>query len=51
VGNTRKGAGLPEGVSALNGLWILLPIVGIFVWIVQTQNAANSLWESQGVTA
>ena len=51
VGNTRKSAGLPEGVSALNGLWILLPIVGIFIWIVQTQNAANGLWESQGVTA
>jgi hypothetical protein len=51
VGSTRKGAGMPEGVSALNGLWILLPIVGIFIWIFQTQNAANGLWESQGVTA
>ena len=51
IGNTRKGAGLPERVSAINGLWVLLPLIGGIIWIVQTQNAANELWESQGAIA
>jgi Domain of unknown function (DUF4234) len=32
------------------GLWILLPIVGIFVWFVGVQRALNAFWESKGAT-
>jgi hypothetical protein len=52
VGESRKRAGLPEGVNAIYGLWILLPFVGWIIWVVLVQNATNRLWESQGaVTA
>lgn len=51
VGETRKRAGLTEGVNAIYGLWILLPIVGGIIWIVLVQKAANELWESQGAVA
>jgi hypothetical protein len=42
---------MPERVNAIHGLWILLPILGVFIWIVQVQNAANELWEAQGAVA
>jgi hypothetical protein len=32
------------------GLWILLPIAGIFVWFVAVQRALNAFWESKGAT-
>jgi sorbitol-specific phosphotransferase system component IIC len=51
VGETRKRAGMPERVNAIHGLWILLPILGVFIWIVQVQNAANELWEAQGAVS
>jgi sorbitol-specific phosphotransferase system component IIC len=51
VGEARKRVGMPERVNAIHGLWILLPIVGVFIWIVQVQNAANELWEAQGAVA
>jgi sorbitol-specific phosphotransferase system component IIC len=51
VGETRKRAGLTEGVNAIYGLLILIPFVGWFVWVVLVQNAANELWESRGPVA
>ena len=51
VGESRKRVGLPEGVNAIYGLWILLPFVGWIVWVVLIQNATNQLWESQGAVA
>jgi hypothetical protein len=29
-------------------LWILLPIVGTFIWLAKTQNALNRYWEAAG---
>jgi hypothetical protein len=51
LGETRKRAGLTEGVNAIYGLWVLIPIVGGIIWIVLVQKAANELWESQGAVA
>jgi hypothetical protein len=34
--------------SALWGLWLLLPIVGPFIWFIPTQQALNAFWESKG---
>jgi hypothetical protein len=51
VGETRKRAGLTEGVNAIYGLLVLIPIVGGIIWIVLVQKAANELWESQGAVA
>ena len=37
--------------SPLWGLWLLLPIVGAFVWFIPTQEALNDFWESKGAPA
>jgi hypothetical protein len=34
--------------TALWGLWLLLPLVGHFVWFIPTQRALNEYWESKG---
>jgi Domain of unknown function (DUF4234) len=43
-----EGEGLQPPHSALWGLWLLLPIIGAFVWFIPTQRALNELWESKG---
>ena len=35
-------------VRGITGLWILLPIVGIFVWFFKVQGTLNRYWESKG---
>jgi hypothetical protein len=48
VGNMYEAAGQEKPVSGITGLWILLPIVGTFIWLAKTQNALNSYWEAAG---
>jgi uncharacterized membrane protein YraQ (UPF0718 family) len=38
----------PPPVTGVTGLWILLPIVGQFIWLAKTQNALSAFWESHG---
>jgi hypothetical protein len=40
--------GRTSPVSAITGLWILLPLVGFFVWQVKVQHAINDFWVSKG---
>lgn len=42
----RNGWSSP--VKATDGLWLLLPIVGPFIWYPKMQAALNSYWVSQG---
>jgi hypothetical protein len=35
-------------VSAIWGLWFLLPIIGHIIWYVKVQHALNSYWVSKG---
>jgi hypothetical protein len=44
-------AGKQSPVSALTGLWFLLPIIGSIVWYVKVQGALNRQWESLGAPA
>ena len=37
-------------VRGIWGLWLLLPIVGAFVWFIRVQGALNSYWESKGAS-
>jgi hypothetical protein len=37
-------------VRGTTGLWVLLPIVGAFVWFFKVQGALNQYWESKGAT-
>ena len=38
-------------VSAMTGLWFLLPIIGNIVWYVKMQHALNGYWVAHGSTA
>ena len=35
-------------VRGTTGLWVLLPIIGQFVWFIKVQGALNRYWESKG---
>jgi hypothetical protein len=48
VGNMYETAGEERPVSAITGLWILLPLVGAIIWLVKTQGALNRYWEAGG---
>jgi 4-amino-4-deoxy-L-arabinose transferase-like glycosyltransferase len=48
VGNMYEAAGAEKPVSGITGLWILLPLVGVIVWLVKTQGALNQYWEARG---
>jgi len=45
----RDGRAAP--MTGWTGLWILLPIIGWFVWIVKVQGALNRYWESKSAIA
>jgi hypothetical protein len=46
VGNAYARAGREKDVTGLTGFWILLPLVGYFVWVFRVQGAMNRYWES-----
>jgi hypothetical protein len=40
--------GRESPVTALWGLWFLLPLIGHIIWYVRVQHALNDFWVSQG---
>ena len=38
-------------VRGLTGLWMLLPILGAFIWFFKVQGALNRYWESKAAPA
>jgi hypothetical protein len=44
-------SGRESRVSAITGLWILLPLAGPIVWFVKVQGQLNDYWESLGQAA
>lgn len=48
VGKLYERRGQHPPVSALTGLWVLLPLVGGIVWFVKTNGALNAYWRSLG---
>jgi hypothetical protein len=48
VGRMYEAEGQDRPVSAITGLWVLLPLVGGIIWLVKTQNALNRYWEARG---
>ena len=38
-------------VHGVTGLWLLLPLVGSFVWFIKVQGALNRYWVSKGAAA
>jgi len=44
----RRGQEAP--VSAITGLWTLIPLLGLIIWFVKTNGALNGYWESLGAS-
>ena len=44
IGNMYRGDGREAPMTGWTGLWILLPLVGWFVWTIKTQGALNRYW-------
>jgi uncharacterized protein DUF4234 len=47
VGKMFKADGQEAPFSGWTGLWLLLPIVGAFVWFIKVQGALNRYWASK----
>ena len=47
VGKMFQADGRPAPFTGWTGLWMLLPLVGIFVWFIKVQGALNRYWESK----
>lgn len=45
-----REAGEEPRITALWGLWFLLPLIGQIIWYVQIQNAINLFWQARGAT-
>jgi hypothetical protein len=42
-----KQDGREAPFSGWTGLWLLLPIIGAFVWFIKVQGALNEYWETK----
>ncbi len=49
VGKMYQADGRVAPFSGWTGLWMLLPLVGIFVWFFKVQGALNRYWESKAL--
>ena len=47
VGKMYTQDGRTAPFSGWTGLWLLLPIIGAFVWFIKIQGALNRYWESK----
>jgi hypothetical protein len=50
VGKMFKADGREAPFSGWTGLWLLLPLLGVFVWFFKVQGALNRYWESKAAT-
>ena len=46
VGGLYARKGQEKPVSGATGFWVLLPILGAFIWLFKTQGALNKFWGS-----
>jgi Domain of unknown function (DUF4234) len=50
VGKLYQQDGRTAPFTGWTGLWLLLPIIGAFVWFIKIQGALNRYWESKSTT-
>jgi hypothetical protein len=48
IQKTYEDDGRQTQVSAIYGLWLLLPIIGTIIYILRVQGALNDYWVSKG---
>ena len=46
IANLYKARGQEPPVTALTGFWVLLPLVGFFVWVIKVQGRLNDYWDA-----
>ncbi len=51
VGNLYASEGEAKPVTGLTGFWVLIPILGIFIWLYKVQGALTRFWEARGAVA
>jgi hypothetical protein len=51
VGKMYRSDGRIAPMTGWTGLWMILPIVGWFVWTIKIQGALNRYWETKAATA
>ena len=51
IGNMYARDGQEQPVSAVTGFWILLPLVGWFIWLVKVQSRMNEFWDAHTASA
>ena len=51
IGHMYTGDGESAPMTGWTGLWVLIPLVGWFVWIVKVQGALNRYWGSHAAPA
>ena len=51
IKNNYERDGRESPVSGVTGLWILLPLLGSFIWVWKCQSAMNDFWASKGAPA
>lgn len=51
VDKMYQETGEQSPISALWGLWFLLPLIGQIVWYVKIQNCINDFWTARGAAA
>lgn len=51
VGKMYRQDGREAPFTGWTGLWLLLPVIGVFVWFIKVQGALNRYWESKAATA
>ena len=51
VKNMYEREGRESPVSAIWGLWVLLPLIGHFVWYLKVQRSLNDFWSAKGAVA
>jgi amino acid transporter len=47
IGKMFKQDGREAPFSGWTGLWLLLPIIGAFVWFIKVQGALNEYWQTK----
>jgi len=50
VGNLYQRDGKEAPVSAVTAFWVLIPLLGIFIYYFKVQGALNDFWTSKGAT-
>lgn len=48
IGQMQAATGNPNPMSGMTGLWIFVPLIGVFIWFFIVQNGMNDVWRAKG---